>query len=367
MAGWYPSETNPIAGIYIKEHALAIALSHQVTVIYHDTSLKGNIKFSDKYEDGLRVIRFASSKILKLFRLSYIGYLWNMVKCYRYLRREKYKPDIIHCNVFFTSLPGVILGKLYRVPVVLSEHWSGFHTKEISWRARLLLKIGLNKVSMILPVSKALQKEMESYNIRNRFTVVPNTVNTSLFSPISRNNNRIKRILTVSGITKIKGIYYLIQAIAKVKNKRDDFILDIVGDGPMRGEYEELSKESGLDKIIVFHGLKLQTQVAEFMRNCDFVVIPSLWESFSCPLIQAFACGKPVIASNVGGIPELLNGMFGILVPSANIDTLAEAIEIMLDKYITYNTEAITQYGRENFGYQSVGRQLGQIYYDIKG
>ena len=230
----------------------------------------------------------------------------------------------------------------------------------------MLLRIGLSRVDMILPVSKALQQEMESYGIKNPFTVIPNTVNTNRFAPSVRDNDKTKRILTVGGITRIKGVYYLIQAIAKVKNKRDDFVLDIVGEGPLRKEYEQLSQTLGLDKLIIFHGLKTQTQVAEFMRQSDFVVIPSLWESFSCPLIQALACGKPVIASNVGGIKEILNSKLGMLVLSEDVDALAGAIGTMLDEYSSYDSLILSKYAKENFGYEAVGKKLDSIYREIK-
>jgi glycosyltransferase involved in cell wall biosynthesis len=220
---------------------------------------------------------------------------------------------------------------------------------------------------MVLPVSKALQQEMESYGIRNKFSVVPNTVNTSRFSsiPNSKEPSQTTKILLVTSLTKIKGVYYLIQALSKVKDKRTDFIVDIIGDGPLRKEYEDLVKTSGLNRYIIFHGLKRHSEIDVFMKNCDFVVIPSLWENAPAPLIEALACGKPVVASNVGGIPEVLKPEMGILVPPGNAEALATAIDSMLSKYNSYDPKIQSRYADENFSYQAINNKLTSIYKEI--
>jgi len=93
----------------------------------------------------------------------------------------------------------------------------------------------MNRAKFILPVSKDLEDAIKSYHIKNKFEVVPNVVNTEIFYPSSlQNRNRGKRMLLVALLSRQKGILYLLKALGQLKQKRQDFILDIIGDGPNR-------------------------------------------------------------------------------------------------------------------------------------
>jgi glycosyltransferase involved in cell wall biosynthesis len=96
---------------------------------------------------------------------------------------------------------------------------------------------------MVLPVSFALQKAIESYGIHARFQIIPNTVDTSVFYSSShfRNRSNLKRILFVGLLVPVKGIPYLLKAVTQLRRQRDDWHLEIVGDGPKRLEYTNLA------------------------------------------------------------------------------------------------------------------------------
>ena len=225
----------------------------------------------------------------------------------------------------------------------------------------------MSRASLVLSVSEHLKRHIETYGIRGRFKVIPNMVNTDIFypSPTRRKGRGKKNILLVTTLNPKKGVPYLLRALSKVMEVRSDFVLDIVGDGPNRSEYEALTKELGLDDTVRFHGLKLLGEVAQLMRNCDFFVQASLWETFGVVYIEAMACGKPVIATDIGGPDEIITADTGILVPPRDIKALAEAIEYMLDNHTNYSPEKIAQYAREQFSYETVGRRLSQVYHAI--
>jgi glycosyltransferase involved in cell wall biosynthesis len=221
----------------------------------------------------------------------------------------------------------------------------------------------MNKANIILPVSYDLKKHIESYGICNRFEVVPNVVNTELFYPDPAiNKSTTKRMLLVALLSPVKGVYYLLKALGELKNKREDFVLDIVGDGLNKEEYEELTKKMELEEKVKFHGLKSKEEVAEFMRRCDFFISPSLVETFGVVYIEAIACGKPIIASDLPVLRELINKERGILVPPKDIDALEKAIDYMLDHYQDYSSEKISQYAKDNFSYEVIGRKLDEVY-----
>ena len=147
---------------------------------------------------------------------------------------------------------------------------------------------------------------------------------------------------------------------------RSDFILDIIGDGPMRCEYEIMTKRLGLDSVIRFHGFKPKHDVGEFMRNADVFVLPSLWENLPCVLIEAMASGLPVVATNVGGIPEIVNDEVGILVPPGDADAFAHALDCILENIDTYSSKDIASYA-QRFSYKAVGKKLTDLYIQVLG
>jgi len=244
----------------------------------------------------------------------------------------------------------VLIGKLYRLAVLVTGHFVGFPRGLVRGIEKLKAKFAFEQADIVCPVSEDLKRHIESYGIRARFHVIPNVVDASLFYP-AENKDRAqegnkKRLLLVALLDPKKGVLYLLEALARLKEKRDDFVLDIVGDGPNRAEYEELSHKLGLRDIVRFHGLKTKQEVVEFMRKADIFVLPSEWENLPCVIIEAMASGLPVVATKVGGIPEIISGKIGLLVPPRDTEALARAVDYMLDHYQDYSTEELFKYAR---------------------
>jgi len=253
--------------------------------------------------------------------------------------------------------------------VIVTEHYSGFPRGLIHGLEKLKAKFAFERADLVCPVSEDLRQHIEAYGIRARFHVVPNVVDTLLFYP-SKDKAHVredskKRLLLVALLSPVKGVPYLLEALAQLREKRDDFVLDIVGDGPNRSEYEELTRKLGLQDIVCFHGLKTKQEVAEFMKQCDIFVLPSLFETFGAVLIEALACGKPVIASRIGGPSEIVTGKVGRLVPPGDSVALAETIDYLLDHYGEYDPEVLVQYVRERYSHEMVGKKLDYLYRSI--
>lgn len=372
LAGWYPSKKNPVAGVFVKEHAKAASLYNDIVVLYSegvDRSVKGIYSLEDDVEDGLRTLRLRYRKS-PIPKTSFMIYLWSMFAAFQKLVREGWQPDVIHANVYSAGIPAVLFGKRYRVPVVVTEHFTGFARGMVRGLEKMKAKFAFEWADLVCPVSEALKRHIESYGIRARFRVVPNAVDTSLFAPankaFAREGDR-KRLLFVALLDPKKGVPDLLQALASVREKRDDFVLDIIGDGQNRSEYENLTDRLGLRDIVYFHGLKTKLEVAEFMKRCDFFVLSSLVETFGVVLIEALACGKPVITTDIEGPNEIVTDKVGRLVPPGNPEALAGAIDYMLDHCREYFPEKIAQYARERYSHQAVGRELDELYRSIAG
>jgi len=368
----YPSAKDPVRGIFVRGHAKAASLHNEIVVLYSegmDNTIGNLYTWTDLREDNIRTIRIRYKKS-PIPKTTCFIVLWSIFATFRNLVKEGFRPDIIHAHIFSAGMPAVILGKLYKIPVIITEHYSGFPRHILTFSERIRARFAMNRAQIILPVSNALKEAIETYNIKNKFRIVPNVVNIDKFHPLSsqdrRSANEVKRLLLVAILTPLKGIPYLLEALSQIRHKRRDFSLDIVGDGPNRKEYEELARKLGLEQIVRFQGFKPEEEVTEFMRNCDFYVQPSLFETFGVVYIEAMACGKPIIASECIGSKEMINTDVGVLVPPKDVKALREAIEYMLDNYQNYSSGKIAQYARERFSYEAVGMMLNELYSEVK-
>jgi glycosyltransferase involved in cell wall biosynthesis len=401
---WYPSEINPVGGIFIKEHAKAASTYNDIIVlyVYPDSypQRRHLHRASEDIEDGIKTIRVRysgiplylwrkrtakrqkpgglsdsrtkatiSSKLFAVPRMMVGGLIhyWSIFSAFRKLVREGWKPDIIHAHVYLAGVPAVILGKLYKIPVVITEHTTEIATHSLMTLNQKELRFAMSRAKFVLPVSDDLKETVENYyGIKSRFRVVPNVIDTKMFYPLTpqaeNEEHRETRILLICNLIPQKGIPYLLEALGQIRRKERRFRLDIVGNGPNRTEYEKLTEYFGLEDVVKFHGLKPKEEVADFMRKCDFFVQPSLWETFGVVYIEAMACGKPVIGSNLPVLREIIDQRVGILVPPRDVKALKAAIEYMLDNYKNYSPEKIAQYARERFSYEVVGKMLDEVY-----
>ena len=374
LTAWYPSGEHPVAGIFVREHALAAAQHDDVVVAYASSAATTSpllYSISDKIENGVRTVH-ARYRRFPVPKLSYFAWPYLQWLIFRRLKKEGFLPDVIHAHVYYAGALAVLLGRLYRIPVVITEHSSVFSERLLRRHHVRMAKLAMQRAHFVLPVSQYLQRSIETYGIRARFRIVPNAVATDLFHPCAESestdaNQHIKKLLTVALLTAVKGIPYLLEALVKLREKRQDFTLGIVGDGENRAEYEALTRKIGLSSTVRFHGLRSKAEVAEFMRRCDIFMLPSLVETFGVVVIEALASGKPVVVSNVGGLREIVTEEVGCLVPPGDAESLMHALDWMLDHHQDYDKKAIAGYAQERYSREVVGRMLHQIYLEAIG
>jgi glycosyltransferase involved in cell wall biosynthesis len=253
---------------------------------------------------------------------------------------RRFKPDLIHAhNLFFsTTIVATLVKKLINVPLVLTLHLGS--TDLMYGKDRLLATsyeslfgrwIGSN-ADRVIAVSGVVQSyATKSLGIRKeKISVVPNGVNLSEFRPSDPSTEKRKgpdyvtKVAVVGRIIANKGIQFLIKAAPAVVCKRQvEFI--VVGDGPMKNQMRLLTKKLGVEQNFKFIGEV--SSVAEILRGCDMLVHPSITDGMSLTVLEAMACGIPVIATRVAGTPEIvIDGITGILCPPCDQSALAEAV-----------------------------------------
>ncbi|MDH5495672.1 MAG: glycosyltransferase family 4 protein, partial [Candidatus Bathyarchaeota archaeon] len=153
-------------------------------------------------------------------------------------------------------------------------------------------------------------------------------VDTGIFKPAEKRFRKDGyEILYAGYLYELKGVEYLIRSMALVARERRDVKLRIVGEGPEKSRLMALTKALNLEERVLFEGFVPHTRIVRCYQKCDIFCFPTLGEPFGKVVLEAMACGKPVIASNVGGPAEIIeNERTGFLIPPAQPLILAKAI-----------------------------------------
>ena len=358
----------------MRELAKAVAL-HEDVVVLHCAGPESNLrKFwcmqqetDEDVTSGISTYRVWYRRLVAK-KISYFVYVWSVFRAFQQMVSEDFRPHVIHAHSYDAGLPSILIGKLYRIPVVVTEHSTAFPRKLLGRSGPHIARLVFENIKFVITVSKSLQRAIEAYGIKANFQVIPNAVDTDLFNPGSflQSENHLKRLLFVGllHLSHKKGVPYLLNALVMVREHRDDWLLDIVGDGPARAEYESMAADLGLVDKVTFHGLKTKEEVAEFMRQADIFVLPSIFETFAVVAAEALATGLPVLATRCGGPEEFITDDVGMLVPPGNASALCRGLDYMLNHLETFSSEHISSYARKRFSPHIVGDKLHRLYID---
>lgn len=263
-------------------------------------------------------------------------YRWRLMGSLPELRKaiKAFKPHIVHAH-YATS--NGLLGALSGFhPFILSVWGSDvFDFPQKSPLHKALLKFNLRKADRICSTGKIMAKETALYTDKE-ISVVPFGVNLNAFKPFYSPSGFPEGTIvmgSVKAIEKIYGHQYLIEAFRLIKSRIQNIPLKLVlvGDGAFRKTLRKKVTDYGLEKDIIFKGFIDPCQIPENENKFTIAVFPSLRESFGVSALEASACEKPVVATNVGGHAEVVeDGVTGILVPPVDAVALADALEKLI-------------------------------------
>jgi glycosyltransferase involved in cell wall biosynthesis len=365
---WYPWPDRPVFGIFCREHARAIGREHDVVVMPSEAVRNPEFpafSVSEELEDGVRTmrVRYRRPRVRPAALLFQIA---GMISALRRLRREGWRPEIIHAHVYSAGLPALILGRCSGARVVVSEHYTGFQRGLISGSERVLARLTFRFADLVAPVSRDLGRQIRLLEPRARIRQVDNVVDAEVFHPPERRRTSDgARLLNVAALAAKKGHADLLDAVAILARERP-ITLDVVGDGELLEELRDRAVRLGLAEQVRFHGELPKEQVAAMMRDADLFVLPSLFENLPCVLIEAMASGLPCVATDVGGVSELSDGAAVQLSSAGNPAALARTIESALDARDVIDTAQLADQARRRFGYETVGRTWTEIYEQLR-
>lgn len=230
--------------------------------------------------------------------------------------------DVIHAHLTYSAIWAALASRVTGVPVVATLHVSP--PDRAGWREDLrqrLLVALLNRYAARVVMVSSAQRDSWGGRLRNAVVVhngvpVPDTA-----AAMSRDAATVPRILTVAVLREGKGIDVLIDAVRTLQERGETIEVAVAGDGPQREML--MHRAAGLP----IQWLGFRRDVAALLQRADVFVLPTLADAFPTVLLEAMAAGKPVIASRVGGAPEIVDdGTTGILVPPGDAQALSDAI-----------------------------------------
>jgi len=251
--------------------------------------------------------------------------------CRLYLLLRRVRPALIHIHGFKAFPIGALAAKLARVPVLVTVHNFPAHRGGAAFFP-YLSRLAELAAAHYIAVSGSLARELMAWGVPpHRVKVIYNGIDLKPFGQIFLRRQSTARIddqLVVGTIARMapqKGLPYLVEAAEKLADRFPQMRFVIAGEGPLRQVLQEAVHRAGLKSRVTFPGYC--RDIAETLSKIDIFVLPSLTEGLSITLLEAMAAGCAVVATRVGGVPEIVDhGITGLLVQPASADALAEAV-----------------------------------------
>jgi glycosyltransferase involved in cell wall biosynthesis len=256
---------------------------------------------------------------------------------------KKNRVELIHANFYGPAIAGSILSRFYNIPLVktvhhiyIPEYWKQYREKNrapyySSVAGRLFQKLYLmTPVDRIHSVSAATSTDLHQYGIKWPMQIIPNGIDISEYDNYFE-NEYAQYILFIGRLVFHKNLEVVIASFVEVQARFPSSKLIIVGTGPMEAELRAMVARLGLKDNIQFAGGIDHKEKLELLSKCTAVVLPSLVEGFGLVLLEAFAMRKPVLVSNIGALPEMVNeGFDGYILPPYDSHEWSRKILLLL-------------------------------------
>jgi glycosyltransferase involved in cell wall biosynthesis len=392
---WYPQHANDTQATYVHDiNRHLVRRGHAVTVV---TPGEPSLPRSDTF-DGVKIIRFPLELPPDLTygrvaqsRVSWLGKFARVVVMAHYMEAQhrailaevrENGGDVIHAHWAIPTGPAAVMAaRKLHLPSVITMHGGDVYVNPeqgydfpTRWYVRPALRWTLRHAGALTAITDdcrqhALRAGAPAEHIR----LVFNGTDLRRFSPADNGNRGDPRfgphmIFACRQLFPRKGIRFLLEAGAELKSQFPDLKIVLAGDGFERPELARLAAELGIASDVTFLGWVPNVDLPQYYRAAAVSVIPSLEEGFGIPAAEAMGCEVAVVASDAGGLPEVVeNGVTGIVVPRGDAKALAQAIGSLLAD--PQRRRVMGQAGRERalrlFDWDRSAQQFEEIYREV--
>lgn len=362
LCSWYPNEVDKFRGDFVQRQAIATSQFCKIDVV-HVMFCDEDKAIVNSVNENLTEHIFYVKKKSKVANFIFYYFIHQKIR-----RQFKKDIDLVHVQVPMNAGIIALFWKLlYNIPYVITEHY-GIYNLNIkeniytrSWAYKFFLKKIISNANLLTVVSKSLGEEMHKFGIQKEFKIIPNVVDTNLFSFQEPINRKPFRFIHISNMIPVKNVQGIIEAVEKLSIIRYDFEIHFVG--RIVQDYLALAEEKKLlNKVIYFKGEITYNEVAQEVKDSHAQIIFSHSESQSCVVLESLCAGRPVIVTNVGGVKELVNDTNGYKVAVNQVDDLVNKMMLMIDNYSTFHCSKIASDAGLLYSYQAVGKQFDEIY-----
>ena len=366
IPSWYVTEDKPGNGIFFKEQALALkAAGAQVAIIYPDLRFKlGGLRRGLFKVDGggIDTYIYRGRTLTPFIEPGRWPQRARMLeKLYQAAASVHGRPDVVQLHSCRMGVEAVWLCKKHSLPLIYTEHYSGLLAKKISKPLKYAFKKTLAGCTAALAVSNTLLLKMNP--LRPDTEIMPNLVDTESFKILAKKPLGSEFVFAAMGnLIPVKGYDILLTAFAKVAINMPHARLIIAGEGIEREKLIALSNELKINERVNFCGYVSREMAPQFFSSIDCLVCSSKIETFGMTLIEAMACGKPVISTRCGGPEDIVEKTNGLLINVDDIPALADAMTYMYENIDKYDSKLISENCSKRFGSKAVTARLIKIY-----
>jgi L-malate glycosyltransferase len=375
LASWYPVNSNPSHGIFIRNHAVALSHFQNVVVVYAYSSEEGpHYKVEHKnINQNLTeyFVRFPKSGFALRSLQSFLHFKKAHGVLMEYLIQKHIEPIAIQVNVVFPA--AVVLSlykKVFKVKHTVLEHWSGYLKSDGNYNGAIMkyfTKQCIAYAGKVWHISMPQKNAMLLHGLKANYELIYNAVNTNLFKPLKEEGNIKKvQLLHVSSLVeREKNISGTFKVLKQLQEAGYDFDLVVAGgEGVDLYNAKKLAGELKLNNTR-FTGNLPPEKIAELMQQSGALILFSHFEGMPVVALEALSCGLPVFATKVGQLPFIVKEDFGDLCHEADPKEMYQLLENYFEGKYKFNPQAMRQFVLQYASYDAVGKQMNEYYKEV--
>jgi glycosyltransferase involved in cell wall biosynthesis len=363
----FPPQVGGIQAHVLNLCRTLIKQGHEVKVV---TSRQKSKKALRDHLDDIDVVRIPCVHLPKTMTLQYLAISIGAIL---WLHR-RWQADLLHYHTFW---PDVFTAFVLRrfTPTVYTVHESRFLSMSEHKKLHGRLRMALRPFNGIIAPSTELLQVAREFGVSRRSSAyIPNAVDSNEFSP-NVSNGVIRQQYGISQDTVVllcprrlvpkNGVSFFLKGLPYILRESNSICALIVGDGAERSYLEDLVRQMHLEGHVIFTGNISNDQMPFVYADSDIVILPSLKEATSIAGLEAMASGRPVIATAVGGLPEIVDdGVTGLLVPSRDPRALASAVLCMIQcpELVSSMGQAARRRVAQEFSWERVAQETVKVY-----
>jgi glycosyltransferase involved in cell wall biosynthesis len=376
IPGWFPSEVNFLAGDFIERHAKAVSGYFPVKVLFvvkNESLLPGTFMLRHEvqaphYETF--IYHYSSSSPSGWLQKIFSG--WMQARCfmkgYRQIVKQYGQPSLIHAHVLIKNgWFAWLKSKQHNIPLLASEQWTGYLAEaqpefdRLSGYQRRILSGIFRQAAHVTTVSEYLAQAIRSRFSFETYSVIPNLVDTSLFQPAEKTESPVTRFIHISTLSFQKNFDELLEACTVLKQATNNFHLTVIA--PVNEAYREKVVEAKLTHHISFKNEMPQSALRELVAASDALVLYSNYETFGCVIVEANACGVPVIVSDCPVFHENVEeGVTGFKARLHHPKDLADCMMKIINKQHRFDKQTIIDITIAKYSSEVIGKQFARVY-----